>query len=435
MSKLVIDTAEVFLPLLEPARYKGVHGGRGSGKSQFFAGLVAEESLAAPGEMGEGLKTVCIREVQKSLKHSAKSLLETTLRRHGLGEKDGFKIYNEVIKTPGDGLIIFQGMQDHTADSIKSLEGFHRAWVEEAQSLSKFSLDLLRPTIRWEDSKRGLYSQMLFSWNPRRKTDAIEFLRGDGAPDGAVVVQANWKDNPWFPGVLEDERQATLKADPDAYDHIWEGGYATATSGAYYARHLAEAKAQGRIGPVAADPLLETRAYFDIGGTGAKADAAAIWLAQFVGPQVRVVNYYEASGQPLAVHIGWLRQNGIRTVVLPHDGVTHDKVYQVSYESALREAGFQVIIIPNQGPGAAMARVEATRRLFPSIWFNADTTEGGRDALGWYHEKRDETRNIGLGPAHDWASHGADAFGLMAVSHSLHGPEAKTPTFTRRSIL
>ena len=129
--------------------------------------------MAAPGEMGEGLKMVCIREVQKSLKHSAKSLIETTLRRHGLGEADGFKVYDEVIKTPGDGLIIFQGMQDHTADSIKSLEGFHRAWVEEAQSLSKFSLSLLRPTIRWEDKGRGLYSQLWYGWNPRRKNDPM----------------------------------------------------------------------------------------------------------------------------------------------------------------------------------------------------------------------------------------------------------------------
>src|SRR5690606_27171682 len=103
LSKLVIDTAEVFAPLLEPARFKGAWGGRGSGKSQFFGGLIVEESLAAPGEMGEGLKTVCIREVQKSLKHSAKSLIEGTLRRHGLGEADGFKVFNEVIKTPGDG--------------------------------------------------------------------------------------------------------------------------------------------------------------------------------------------------------------------------------------------------------------------------------------------------------------------------------------------
>jgi phage terminase large subunit len=104
--------------------------------------------------------------------------------------------------------------------------------------------------------------------------------------------------------------------------------------------------------------------------------------------------------------------------ILPHDGATHDKVYAVSYESALTDAGFEVSVIPNQGKGAASMRIEAARRLFPSIWFNADTTEAGRDALGWYHEKKsDDERNIGLGPEHDWSSHGADAFGLMAVAY------------------
>lgn len=90
-------------------------------------------------------------------------------------------------------------------------------------------------------------------------------------------------------------------------------------------------------------------------------------------------------------------------------------MFNVSYESSLKQAGFEVKVIENMGAGAATKRIEEARRLFPSIWFNADTTEPGRDALGWYHEKRDDQRNVGLGPCHDWSSHGADAFGLMAV--------------------
>jgi phage terminase large subunit len=161
------------------------------------------------------------------------------------------------------------------------------------------------------------------------------------------------------------------------------------------------------------------RAIFDIGGTGAKADAVAIWICQFVGREIRVLNYYEAVGQPLATHVNWLRDNGYgkALIVLPHDGSTNDKVYDVSYESALSAAGFEVTVIPNQGKGAAAMRIEAGRRLFPSIWFNRDTTQGGIDALGWYHERKDKTRNIGLGPDHDWSSHGADAFGLMCVAY------------------
>jgi len=427
MSALEIETAAVFEPLLRPARYKGAYGGRGSGKSHFFASLAVEDALAFPGEAGDGLRMVCIREVQKSLKHSAKSLIESTLAKYGLGEAHGFRVFKEVIETPKGGLIIFQGMQDHTADSIKSLEGFHRAWVEEAQSLSPRSLELLTPTIRWEDKQRGLQSELWFGWNPRRKTDPVDtMLRGPTLPTGAVVVRANWSDNPWFPSVLEQERQDCLRRNPDQYPHIWEGEYATAISGAYYAQALAEAKLQGRIGNVSADPLMTLRAYWDIGGTGAKADACAIWIVQFVGREVRILRYYEAVGQPLATHVEWLRRNGYGSAlcILPHDGAAHDKVYQTSYESALRAAGFEVRVLPNMGAGAAMTRIEAGRRVFPSCWFDERGTEAGRDALGWYHERRDESRNIGLGPDHDWSSHGADAFGLMAVDYLNTNHEA-----------
>jgi len=148
LSILQIQTARVFKPLLEPSRYKGAWGGRGSGKSHFFGEKLIEDSLYE-----KGLLSVCIREVQKSLKDSAKRLLETKLQTLGLGEADGFKVFRDVIQTPGDGVIIFQGMQDHTAESIKSLEGFKRAWVEEAQTLSATSLKLLRPTIRSEGSE------------------------------------------------------------------------------------------------------------------------------------------------------------------------------------------------------------------------------------------------------------------------------------------
>jgi phage terminase large subunit len=161
--------------------------------------------------------------------------------------------------------------------------------------------------------------------------------------------------------------------------------------------------------------------YVDIGGTGARSDAYAQWVVQFVGRgEVRVLDYYESVGEPLAVHVGWLREKGWgkANVYLPHDGATHDRVYEVSFESAFRQAGFNVEVIPNQGRGAARARIEAARRLFPSIWFNEDTTEAGREALAWYHERKSEdVRDVGLGPEHDWSSHCADAFGLMCVAY------------------
>lgn len=405
-----IPTAKVFRPLLQPARYKAVWGGRGSGKSWFLAGLMIEEHLAK-----RGRRSVCIREVQKSLKESAKHLLENTIEQFGLS-RQGFKAFTDRIATPGDGVIIFQGMQDHTAESIKSLEGFDCAWVEEAQSLSARSLQLLRPTIRAPGS------ELHFSWNPRRRIDPVDLMfRGGTPPTGSVVVNANWNNNDWFPDELEQERLDCLRDDPDQYGHIWEGDYVTVSSGAYFAKHLAEAKAQNRISRVAFDPLMTVRLFFDIGGTGARADACTIWPMQFIGKEIRTRDYYEAVGQPLATHLAWLRSKGYTPdraqIWLPHDGATQDKVYAVSYESAFRDAGYDVTVVPNQGKGAAAARIEAARRRFPQVWFDEDTTEAGRAALGWYHERKDEARNIGLGPEHDWASHGADSYGLGMVAY------------------
>lgn len=415
LSVLQIDTAEVFEPLLEPAPYKGAWGGRGSGKSHFFAGKLIEDSLAEPGDFGVGLRSVCIREVQKDLAQSSKALIEAKLRDFGLGEAQGFKVFRDVIETPRDGLMIFKGMNDYTAESVKSLEGFKRSWWEEAQTATAHSLSLLRPTIMRLD-----FAEMWFSWNARRKTDPVDLMfRGPEVPTGARVVKANWRDNPFRNAQLDQERLDCLRMQPDQYDHIWEGGYITLAEGAYFARQLAECRSQGRITTVPQDPLMTLRAYWDIGGTGAKADACAIWIVQFVGLDVRVLDYYEAVGQPLDAHVHWLRKSGYERAlcVLPHDGATNDKVFQVSYESALTAAGFSVKVVPNMGAGAANMRIEAVRRLFPAIRFNENTTEPGRDALGWYHEKRDEARGIGLGPDHDWSSHAADAFGLMAIDH------------------
>ncbi len=419
-----IPTARALIPLCQPSRYKGAWGGRGSGKSHFFAEKAIEDSM--PG----GMRIICIREVQKSLKESAKRLIEDKLKALGLNERHGFKVFREVIETPKDGVIMFQGMQDHTAESIKSLEGFDRAWVEEAQTLSARSLQLLRPTIRGENS------ELWFSWNPRRKTDPVDVMLRQGTiPTGAVVAKTSWKDNPWFPSVLEQERLDCLRDDADQYDHIWEGGYVTVATGAYYAKRLAEARQNHQIGRVAADPLLTYRLFADIGGTGAKSDAFVFWVAQFIGTEIRVLNYYEAQGQDLATHIAWMRKEGYTTenskIWLPHDGATNDKVYDVSYQSAFKGAGYKVEVIPNQGKGAAAKRIEEGRRLFPSIYFNEATCQGGLEALGWYHEKTDAVRNIGLGPEHDWSSHGADAFGLMAVAYKMPATQHKKIPYKR----
>jgi phage terminase large subunit len=419
--KLKIRTAPVFEPLLHSARYKGAWGGRGSGKSHFFAELVVDEHVSA-----RGCRTLCVREVLKSLKESAKLLIEDKIQSLGVGHL--FEVQKDRIKDIYGGFIVFEGMQDHNAESIKSFEGFDRCWVEEAQTLSERSLALLRPTIRKEES------EIWFSWNPRLEKDAIDKFLRKNRPDNAIVVQANWRDNPWFPDVLEAERQHDLKVYPERYDHIWEGSYARAFEGAYFARLLNEARQQRRIGFVATDPILPVRAFFDIGGSGAKADAMAIWIVQWAGQQIRVLDYIEGQGQVLAYYVNELRSRKWSNAVcyLPHDGINANNITGKRYRDHLEDAGFDVVVIPNQGAGAAMQRIEAVRRILPMCFFNQETTEDGISCLGYYHERRDAQRHVGLGPDHDFSSHASDAFGLMAIVYEgPDGPQTIDELFER----
>lgn len=218
-----IPTPQWAQPLLVPNRYKGVHGGRGSGKSDFFASLAVDEAL------NPGTRILCYREVQKTLRESVYRLIETVVKRLELGSYFDPRVGH--ICTPGDGVIYFEGMQSYNAHNIKSLEGFKIAWGEESQAISARSLRILRPTIRMPGS------QLWFSWNPEDQADPVdELLRGPAASEikSAAVVQANWRDNPWFPDVLNEERLLDKARDPKLYDHVWEGGYLEGTDNALW---------------------------------------------------------------------------------------------------------------------------------------------------------------------------------------------------------
>lgn len=209
---LEIPTAAVFEPLLKPSRYKGAYGGRGSAKSHFFAELMIEENIRFKKD------NVCLRETLKSLEFSVKKLLEHKIEMLNVGGY--FEVQDRRILTKNGGVIIFEGMQNHTADSIKSLEGFDIAWFEEAQAATQKSLDLLRPTIR----KPG--SEMWFSWNPENPDDPIEkLLRGSELPPDSIVVESNYMDNPWLPDELKAELEYDRRRDPDKFAHIWLGEY------------------------------------------------------------------------------------------------------------------------------------------------------------------------------------------------------------------
>ena len=208
---LDIQTPRWTVPLLPPCRYKGAKGGRSSGKSHFMAEMLVEEHVSNPDQ-----QSVCIREIQKSLKFSAKKLVEDKIR--ALGVMHLFEItLTEIRRIGHQGIIIFQGMQDHTADSIKSLEGFDRAWVEEAQSMSQRSLELLIPTIRNDGS------EIWFSWNPDQESDSVE--QHFAGNEDAVLVHVNYADNPWCPDVMRKEAKRMQKKDDEKYSHIWLGGY------------------------------------------------------------------------------------------------------------------------------------------------------------------------------------------------------------------
>lgn len=406
-------------PKLKPvflgsARYRGAYGGRGSGKTRSFAIMAAwwGANLAQAGQTGVIL---CAREFMNSLDESSLAEIKAAILEDEF-LSSWYDVGEKYIRTK-DGLIefVFAGLR-RNLDSIKSKSRIHLCWIDEAEPVSETAWQKLIPTVREHNS------EIWVTWNPERKTSPTHIRFRQTPPDDSKIVELNWRDNPKFPAVLEAERQRDLSARPEHYAHIWEGDFVTALEGAYFAKHLTTARQEHRIGRVSPDPLLSFRAYWDIGGTGAKSDATAIWVVQFVGREIRVLDYYEAVGQPLATHVNWLRDNGYGKAVciLPHDGAAHDKVHDASYEKALQEAGFETVVIPNQGRGAAKQRIEAVRRLLPNCYFNEETTEPGLDALGWYHEKKDEARNIGLGPEHDWSSHASDAFGLMCVSYDEH---------------
>jgi phage terminase large subunit len=425
------------VPVFEgEADVRGAWGGRGSAKTRTFAKMVAVKGYIF-GNAGIPGLLVCGRQFMNSL---ADSSLEECKR--AIEEEPFLAAYYEIgenyIKSR-DGRItfVFVGL-DRNIASIKSKGRVLILWVDEAEPVVDEAWTTVIPTLREEGEEWN--AELWVTWNPKRKGSATDKrFRGEAANDPRIkIVEMNWRDNPWFPAKLERDRQRDLKDRPDQVAHIWEGDYVSVIEGAYFARDLLLAKQQGRIGNVGADPNLTLRVFCDLGGTGARADAFSMWVEQFVGREIRVLDHYTAQGQPLSTHLAWLRERGYTpgraSIWLPHDGDTNDRIHDVSFRSAFEAAGYAVEVVPNQGKGAAKLRVEATRRLFSLMWFNASTTEAGRTALGWYHEKIDQDRGVGLGPEHDWSSHDADSFGLGCVVYEQPQPAAAAPLVYRNRV-
>lgn len=424
MSILRIPTARVFVPLLKPARYKGAYGGRGSGKSHFFAEALVERCYSEP------TRWACIREVQNSLKESVKQLIVDKIAKLGVG--DFFEVLESEVRGANGSLIVFKGMQSYNAENIKSLEGFDGVWVEEAQTLSAHSFRMLRPTIRKEGS------ELWFSWNPRHDNDAVDqFFRGANPSSEAIVVAANWNDNPWFPDVLRKEMEHDKLYDPEMADHVWGGGYEIVTEGAYYAKLIAHAEQEKRIGAFPYDPRLPVDTAWDIGVD----DYTAVWFCQNDGRTAWAVDYYEASGEgaeqivraampemvpdalesrATLVQINRPVPFRYGTHYLPHD--VRNREWGAGARSRLET--LMGLGLKSIQPGIANGpseRINAVRKLLPVFKFNnTPRVQVGIQRLRRYRRRWNDAMQSYTTPLHDENSHGSDAFGEYAVNCGIY---------------
>lgn len=410
-AKLNLKLPPKLIPVFSgSADVRGAYGGRGSAKTRTFALMTAywAAKWAAKGVSGIVL---CCRQYMNSLDDSSMPEIKMAIESDPW-LRSQFEIGEKFIRTksslPGRVDFKFAGLEK-SIDSIKSKARILLCWVDEAETVVEEAWYVLLPTIREEGS------ELWVTWNPKSKRSATnKRFRETDDPD-FKIAEMNWQDNPFFPEKLNRQRIRDFNNIPQQYRHIWEGDYATFVEGAYYARDLLIAKDSGRITSLVRDELMPVRTYWDIGFS----DATAIWVVQFIKDKVRVIDHYEAVRQPLSQHLTWMKDQGYANaeIVLPHDGSRSDAITGIRFEDHILNAGFQVRTIPNQGKGAALKRVEATRNMFPHIWFDGEKCEAGLECLGAYHERYDEKRMTGLGPEHDWSSHSSDAFGLIAVDY------------------
>lgn len=414
MSLLNPETARLEIPAKLVPVFSGkadtrcAWGGRGSAKTRTFAKMTAVKAhmWAEAGE--EGL-ILCGRQFMNSLADSSLEEIKAAITETDW-LRDHFDIGEKYIRTACGRISYgFSGL-DRNIDSVKSKSRVRLAWVDEAEAVTEEAWTKLDPTLREDDS------ELWVTWNPESKRSATHKRFRESTDPMTRGAEINWRDNPWFPEILERKRLRDLRERPEQYAHIWEGDFKTVHEGAYYAESLTKAKVEGRIGFVPRDPNMAVRTFWDLG----RRDATSIWVSQWVGQRVNVIDHIAGAGQSPGYYFEELRQRGYRgcMVYLPHDGsrVGPENASGRSYEDQARDAGFDVQVIRNQGPSAAMLRVDAGRRLFPRIWFDEAKTEGGREHLGAYHERKD-SNGVALGPNHDETSHDADAFGLMCVAY------------------
>lgn len=407
------SSAEWALALDPKYRYIFIKGGRASGKSHEVAQYLVERSIEE-----KDLKVVCLREYQNSIEKSSKSLIEDKIASMSLGQFYQ-PVKSEIRKTLGKdkGLFFFQGMNDLTADNIKSLEGYKISWFEEAQNASFKTLKTLRPTIRVDGS------QLIFTWNPKLPTDPIdefcESMRGE--PD-VLVIHVNYTENPFLTDSMKREIELERKnSTPAEFKHIYLGDYDTSFRGHYYAELLQQAADQGRICDVPIKTGVDIITAWDLG----LRDATAIWVAQRVGLQWRIIDYYENNFQGLDHYAQWIKDKGYNGKhFLPFDGAHERLGMQGSIKAQLEILGLNdVQILKNMTVDAGMS---LARTLIKEAYFDKERCKEGLAALRHYHSTYDEIKKI-YKALHDWSSHGSDAFRYLAqaIEESIDQPVYK----------
>lgn len=390
--------------LFKPRRYKVAYGGRGGAKSWGFARALLVLGFQKP------LRILCAREIQKSIRDSVHKLLSDQIRAMGL---EGFyDVMQTEIRGRNGTEFLFSGLSDHTADSIKSFEGVDLCWIEEAQKVTRRSLDILIPTIR----KDG--SEIWVTFNPELDTDEVFQRFVLNTPANATVIEVNFSDNPWFPVVLEDERISFLrqveagKRLRDDYDNIWLGKCKAAIEGAIYAQEIITARTAKRLRVVPYDPLLRVHTVWDLGWN----DSMAIICVQKQASEVRVIRYIEDSHRTYDSYVQEL--DGLKyrwgKDYLPHDARASNAETGRSPREILKKLGRPVYwpCVPEIGVENG---ISAARQMFPRVYF--DETNAGQlfNNLSRYRRRINQQTQQPEGPRHDEYSHGADAFRMLAV--------------------
>lgn len=428
MSTLKAEVPRKLAPLLKPMRYKGAYGGRGGAKSHFFAEEMILRCVEGP------VRCVCIREVQNSIKDSVRQLLTDKIAKLHLESE--FEVLDNEIRGPGGSLIIFKGMQSYNADNIKSLEAYDIAWVEEAQTLSQHSLDMLRPTIRKEGS------ELWFSWNPRYKTDPVDIFFRKQRRDNALAISVNWRDNPWFPAVLQKEMNDDYAEDEDKAEHIWGGAYGF-SKGSILGKWINKARRDGRVGSVQFDAY---GAPLEISSDIGFHDTATWWFWQRKIGGYSVLGHLGASGMDAddwCVEIDdYMEKLGIPVsalgkIWLPHDARAktfqskHTTVERFITHYEMRRVG----VVPMSRKSD---QISAARLVIDSAEFDAKECSDGIDGLeAWEFEFNEETQEFSREPLHNWACFVAGTLvdaehGTRPIETLLQGDMVKTPVGLRR---